>query len=77
MKTKGVRITLETFPLSPHANSVVRPQIVYADNMVMEELVKTLPAKLIISASEVKILDITLGQGMLTIIISCKMYCLV
>ena len=35
-----------------------------SDNVVMEELVKTLPAKLIISASGVRILDISLGQGM-------------
>ena len=44
--------------------------------MVVEELVKTLPAELIISASEVRILDILLGQGMLMKWFSCILYTL-
>ena len=43
--------------------SVYTLKRIFTDNMVVEELVKTLPARLIISASEVRILDIPLGQG--------------
>ena len=65
------------YSVAPCAGKCMQCSRVCSDNRVIEELLQQLPKHLILRSNEVRMLDISLGQGMLETITALKVIIIV